>query len=132
MRATNYAGSVDTNSLSVALASLPDKPSISPTSDASLTDTATLAVVIDLFTSVNDGGSEITLYDIQYDDGNRGTFTSVMQLAELLVISENIEQGAEYRVRYRAKNFNGWGTLSEISYILAATTPSKPDAPIYV
>jgi hypothetical protein len=86
----------------VALASLPDKPSIAPTSVASMTNPSTLAVVIDLFTSLNDGGSEITLYDIHYDDGNRGTFTNVMQLAELLVIIKNIEQGAEYRIRYRA------------------------------
>jgi hypothetical protein len=72
VQATNYAGSVQTNSLSVALASLPQKPSVSPISEASLTSPTTLAVVIELFSATNDGGSEITLYEIQLDDGRRG------------------------------------------------------------
>ena len=46
VQATNYAGSVQTNSLSVALASLPQKPSVSPRSEACLTSPTTLAVVI--------------------------------------------------------------------------------------
>lgn len=37
-----------------------------------------------------------------------------------------------YRIRYRAKNFNGWGSFSEINYILAACKPNKPYAPVYV
>jgi hypothetical protein len=37
--------------------------------------------------------------------------------------------GAYYRFRYRAKNFNGWGPYSELSYILTATVPSRPNAP---
>ena len=40
--------------------------------------------------------------------------------------------GAQYRFRYRARNFNGWGPLSDISYILAATTTSVPDAPYLI
>ena len=40
--------------------------------------------------------------------------------------------GAQYRFRYRARNFNGWGPLSDISYILAATYPSPPDAPYFI
>jgi hypothetical protein len=35
-------------------------------------------------------------------------------------------------VRYRAQNFNGWGPLSDISYITAATKMEKPLAPIYI
>jgi len=49
-----------------------------------------------------------------------------------LTLSDGIKQGASYRLRYRAKNFNGWGLLSEISYILAANKPAKPYAPIFV
>ena len=35
-------------------------------------------------------------------------------------------------MRYRAQNFNGWGSFSEISYKLAANAPPKPYAPVYV
>jgi hypothetical protein len=72
VQATNYAGSVQTNSLSVALASLPQKSSVPPKSETSLTGPTTLAVVIELYSESNDGGSEITLYEIQLDDGKRG------------------------------------------------------------
>lgn len=64
IRAENYAGTVDTNALSVVLASLPDKPTIPPTSDPLITNQSTLGVYIELFTSVNNGGSEILNYEI--------------------------------------------------------------------
>lgn len=38
VRAENYAGTVDTNSLSVVLASLPSKPTNPPTSNPEITD----------------------------------------------------------------------------------------------
>ena len=81
VRATTYNGDfVDTNALSVALASLPSKPKNGPESIAEITDTKTLGIRFDLFDSTLNGGSEITLYELQYDDGNRGEFTSVFQL----------------------------------------------------
>ena len=40
--------------------------------------------------------------------------------------------GATYRFRYRARNYNGWGPYGDISYILAASVPGIPPAPIYV
>ncbi len=40
-----------------------------------------------------------------------------------------MKAGAQYRLRYKARNFNGWGPFSDISYILAATVPSEPEAP---
>lgn len=56
----------------MALASLPQKSSVPPKSEASLTSPTTLAVVIELYSESNDGGSAITLYEIQLDDGKRG------------------------------------------------------------
>ncbi len=43
-----------------------------------------------------------------------------------------IRPGSEYRIRYRAQNFNGWGEFSDVAYILAATVPDRPMAPIYI
>jgi len=37
-----------------------------------------------------------------------------------------------YRFRYRAKNVNGWGGYSPISYVEAATIPEPPQTPTYV
>ena len=51
-----------------------------PVSIADVTSESTLSVSIDLFESdgVLDGGSPITLYEIQYDDGNKGSFDRVV------------------------------------------------------
>lgn len=38
IRSSNYEGSTDSNSLSVALASLPSKPLVIPESDSSITN----------------------------------------------------------------------------------------------
>lgn len=75
--AENYSGVISTNALSVAYASLPSKPLNPPISNPSITDQSNLGIVIELFTSANNGGSEIQVYEIQYDDGNSGNFTSV-------------------------------------------------------
>jgi hypothetical protein len=56
----------------------------------------------------------------------------VFQLTDELTIASGVVASAEYRFMYRAQNFNGWGPLSEISYYIAATTPSTPIAPIYL
>jgi hypothetical protein len=102
IRAENFAGTIDTNALSVALASLPDKPESSPLSDPAITNQNTVSVTFELFTSANNGGSEIILYEIQHDDGDRGDFNSVYQLSNRLTIATGIVPSAEYRFRYRA------------------------------
>lgn len=50
----------------------------------------------------------------------------------LQVILSNTTLSDEYRVRYRAKNFNGWGGYSDIALIRYATYPSPPLALTYV
>lgn len=67
--AKNYAGSLETSALNVALASLPSKPSNPPESVASITRQDRIGVLIEPFTEVNNGGSFILNYNIQYDDG---------------------------------------------------------------
>lgn len=131
--AYNFNGdTVYTNALSVALASLPSKPSSPPQTDAAITGQTRVAVTIAPFTDADNGGSPILNYEIQFDDGKRGKFHSVFQLTPLFVLSNNIVSGNEYRFRYRALNFNGWGPLSEISYFTAANRPDAPPPPIFV
>jgi titin len=123
---------VESTSTSIALASLPDAPVNEPYSDASVTDTTQIKITIDTFDSTNNGGSSILNYEIQYDDGDNGEYTSVYTLSPSITISTGIERSNTYRVRYRAQNYNGWGDYSDVGYITAATVPSIPDAPIYV
>jgi hypothetical protein len=132
VRSANYEGSVDSNSLSVALASLPGKPSSIPVSDSAITNQVRIGVTVQLLDSTNNGGSQITNYEIQYDDGDLGPFSSVFQLSPTFTLYHNVTSGATYRFRYRAKNFNGLGPFSDFAYVLAATVPGIPPAPIYV
>ena len=92
-----------------------------------------MAIQIELFdTTAENGGSPILQYELQCDDGARGAYRSVYTLNPINIITEGISSGQEYRLRYRAMNFNGWGPLSAIAYIVAAGVPQKPPAPLYV
>lgn len=78
------------------------------------------------------GGSPILQYELQYDDGARGPYKSVYTLSPLVAISQGVQRGLDHRVRYRARNFNGWGVFSEVAYITAAGPPVKPGPPVYL
>jgi hypothetical protein len=132
IRTFNVVGYVDSNALSVALASLPSKPSTVPVSIPSGTNQYQLTAQIVPFDGTNNGGSPILNYEIQYDDGNRGPYKSIITLSPTVTITREIKRGLQYRLRYRAQNFNGWGEFSEIGYIKSATTPSRPPAPIFI
>lgn len=104
-----------------------------PTSISSLTGPTQLAIQFELFDTVaEDGGSPILQYELQYDDGARGSYKSIYTLNPINIITDGIQHGLEYRLRYRAQHFNGWGPLSDIAYIVAAGIPLKPPAPLYV
>jgi hypothetical protein len=130
IEAYNHAGATDSSALSVALASLPAAPPQVPTSDGTQTSATQLAIAIQpLTTAAENGGASILQYELQYDDGQRGPFTSVFTLSPLTVVSQGIQRGLEHRARYRARNFNGWGPWSAVAYIAAAGRPGKPAAP---
>lgn len=117
----------------VALASLPSTPAVAPASDSSLTGPGQLAlIIVPLDATSENGGSPILQYEVQYDDGARGDYRSVYTLSPLVVVSTDIQRGLEYRARYRAMNFNGWGPYSAVAYIEAAGVPQKPPTPGYV
>ena len=62
LTATNNAGSVSTSALSVALASLPDKPPSAPTVDIIGTSLNQITVDITTFGAAINGGSPILTY----------------------------------------------------------------------
>lgn len=85
----------------------------------------------------DNGGSEITSYSLEIDDGTGGDFVAVVGLHSSYLrlyytSNANITKGVTYRLRYRAQNSIGWGPYSDISYILAATVPQAPPEPTYV
>ena len=48
------------------------------------------------------------------------------------ILYEGIIKGKIFRFRYRTLNVNGWSLYSPISYIRAASLPSRPPAPTFV
>ena len=104
-----------------------------PASIPTTTGPSQLGVQIELLnTTAENGGSPILQYELQYDDGARGTYKSIFTLNPIAIIADGISSGLEYRLRYRAMNFNGWGEMSAIAYIIAAGLPQKPSAPLYI
>jgi hypothetical protein len=64
MQAYNKSGFIESNALSVALASLPSKPTTAPTSDPAITRQDRIGIKISAFDSTLNGGSEILLYEV--------------------------------------------------------------------
>jgi hypothetical protein len=83
------------------------------------------------------GGSAILSYEIQMDNGNGGSFVSLIggssnSMETVYLISTGITVGTLYRFRYRALNTNGWSEFSPINYIAAATVPARPPTPKFL
>jgi hypothetical protein len=126
----NQAGPTESSSLAVALASLPSQPTSAPQAVPSVTGPEQLGLQIELLEGPSlDGGSSILQYEVQHDDGARGPYRSIYTLSPLVIVSYGISRGLEYRARYRAMNFNGWGPFSDVAYIRAAERPGKPGPP---
>jgi len=86
-------------------------------------------------TVTTDNGSPVTSYHIQIDDGLGGSFTTIQGLTSnslSLSVSKStgVIAGRTYRVRYRARNAIGFGSYSDIGYILAARKPDTPVPPV--
>jgi hypothetical protein len=62
LRAFNAAGSVDSSAISVALASLPAKPTVPPSVVPTGTNPNQLQILIGTFDATNNGGSPILNY----------------------------------------------------------------------
>lgn len=80
----------------------------------------------------DDGGSDITSYNLLMDDGLNGLLSSYSgdatnnSLTTEFTISNGIVKGRTYRFKYRVLNQIGWSDYSDMTYILAASVPEKP------
>ncbi len=82
----------------------------------------------------DDGGSEITRYELQYREAHAGEWESAAVIANgdagifTYTITE-LTNGTEYAVRVYAVNAKGNGNPSEILTAIPVTIPSAPNAP---
>jgi hypothetical protein len=135
IRAINSIGYINSNIMSFILASVPDTPSVAPVSDSTVTNSKQIKVT--WTAPADDGGSDITSYELTMDNGSGGSYTSQVgyssqYLKLYYTATSNITEGSYYRFKYRAKNIVGWSSYSPVAYILAATIPTAPPAPTYV
>ena len=109
IRAVNTVGGGDDDPGSVTpMAEPPGKPSV--------TVQSRVAALYVSWTLADDGGSNITEYQVQWKSGAQ-SFDSSRQQAGLTgtnTLIENLINGTEYDVRVRAMNSAGWGEWSEI------------------
>lgn len=68
-------------------------------------------------------------------DSGDGVYYSLYDSDLVLATSffdTDVKKGQSYKYKYRARNINGYGELSEESYMTAATIPSQPPAPALI
>lgn len=138
MKAINEVGNVEsTNYAEIVVASVPEPPPNAPTQNFAYTDVDQIRVeFLSLENSNDNGGSTVLGYDLWRDDGQGGDMETLYgnQAATqpnlaLHFTDFNVLKGVTYRYAYRARNINGWGDFSGVSYLFAAGVPSKPEAP---
>lgn len=133
LQATNEIGStLSTAYLSAILAGIPPAPTSGPINIPLLTTASSIGVQMPQVS--DDGGSEITSYNLMMDDGKNGDFVSVAgypidNLEQIYTFTQGIVKGNTYRFMYRVKNILGWSDYSDHTYILAAGVPSQPPPP---
>ena len=102
---------------------------MTPPVEGSATSTSTLEVTWSTVSSLNDGGSAVTSYNLYWDQGIGSWVTLVGQNSSYLgtsyTIGVGIMQGATYSFKVRAENMWGFGPFSTTTSIVASTVPSQ-------
>jgi hypothetical protein len=86
---------------------------------------------VDWLPPTNDGYSEISSYNLQWDSGTDGeTWSNLIgfnteSLALTFTVASSLTQGDHYRFKVRAKNYWGWSDFSEELEIKSATYPDQ-------
>jgi hypothetical protein len=82
----------------------------------------------------NTGGSPITSYSLEWDQGTGAAFTPVIGFYSnnivLTYTFDSLTKGAFYQFRYRVMNIYGWSGYSDVVERIAAKIPDIPVAPI--
>ena len=108
----------------------PDAPGM-PVRVEALTDQTQVTVSwTALATGAPQGGPgvSVTSYELQWVAGaTGGTWATHSGVSPLSLVTQRtaspVTAGSEYRFRVRAKNLHGWGPVSSITYVKAATAP---------
>lgn len=136
VKATNDNSFVFSNIITVVAATIPDDPTSAPAIVEADTDDTQIVVSIAAIT--NTGGSAITSYELQKDNGRGGSYTTVgggdssPSLSLTYTVTSDIERGIAYRFRYRSRNIVGWSGWSPIGSLTASTIPDAPPKPTYL
>lgn len=101
--ATNTIGeSLQTDYIYVIASDLPQQPVNPPIIDA-ITQTS-ITLTITAIPLGSNGGSTITGYIVQIDDGLGGEFSQVQDSMNLQMTISNLKRGRSYRIRYAGRN----------------------------
>ena len=111
---------------------VPHKPASAPTRGLLSSETQIVVDWVALASPAN-GGSAITSYNLEWDQGS-GTWATLTGIAiphvsTTYTHTAGLLAGSTYRFRYRASNKYGWGPFSDPVSILAASKPDTPLAP---
>lgn len=128
VRAVNNAGFAESTSvLNAVLASVPDASLLGPDSDASVTNETCIKATYGPQDASTNGGSPLLSYELQFDNGKGGNFTSLVGFdspsLETTFTVCNLTFAGVYRFRFRTQNINGWSAFSPVNHIRAATIP---------
>jgi len=148
-RAANSIGwsplySAPNSGLAVTVQQAPDAPSSSPTQLSA--GAQALAVSMPLIGGALTGGSGVTSYNLQYDQGGplgTGTagaaadddFISLVgevpdtNTAQTALSLSGLVPNTVYAFRYRVKNKHGWSAFSPLLQVLTATVPAAMSPP---
>ena len=114
------------NNVGAIVETAPVKPPVAPTKNPLTTKTSLVVDYKNLFGTAN-GGSVITAYQVEWDQGPDIKVWALLDesLSSQITMSTGIVAGRLYGFRYRAQNRQGWGPYSEVTYILAANVPAQ-------
>jgi hypothetical protein len=97
--------------------------------------TATTQVEVEwpALTAPGDGGSAVTSYHVQWDQGT-GSWADLVGLVSphtqtAYTVTTGVTSGASHQFRVRAANVYGWGPYSPVTAILASQAPAQPQVP---
>jgi hypothetical protein len=106
LQANNIEGSSISRVAAFIIADVPDQPLTKPYKVQSLSSRTSLYIKFDLLTELQSGGTTITGYQLQVDDGMAGPYTIVLGedaeradkvSLESEILLKNLTQGATYR-----------------------------------
>ena len=103
--------------------------------DSANTNQNQIKVMWSAVSGIDNGGSDVLSYNLQWDAGIEGQFVELVgqsntYLSLFYTVTSAVDgltPGLAYTFRYRAKNIYGWGPFSNEATFLAAAIPLTAD-----